>query len=220
MADLGERILERLQIVKISQSELARRVGITQPAIANLIKRGKGGSSHLHKIARELQTTSAYLIGETEDPNENYVPVPSTEVVAQDLGLVPVRELDLSLGMGATFLDVPVTETVRHFPIEFLRAYTRASPDKLFFAHGVGDSMEPTLRDSDLLLIDCSQDTLNISDKIWAIAYAGFGSIKRLRPLPDGGVEMAADNPLVSNAVAYDGELQVIGRVVAIVRKM
>ncbi|TCM43345.1 peptidase S24-like protein [Novosphingobium sp. ST904] len=134
--------------------------------------------------------------------------------------MVPVRELDLTLGMGATYLDVPVTETIRLFPIEFLRAYTRASPDLLFFAHGMGDSMEPTLRDSDLLLVDCSQKSLNISEKIWVITYGGVSAIKRLRPLPTGGVEMMADNLHVPNAIAYDGEMQIIGRVVAVIRKV
>ncbi|KQM21933.1 XRE family transcriptional regulator [Novosphingobium sp. Leaf2] len=217
---LGARIKERLEAKCLSQAELARRVGVSQPSINHLIKRGAGGSSHLHKIAAVLETTPAYLSGETDDASEGYVPVPSTELIAAELGLVPVRELDLNFGMGATFLDVPVTENVRHFPIEFLRLYTRAAPDQLFFAQGMGDSMEPTMRDQDLLLVDCSQTSIKLADKIWAISYAGFGSIKRLRPLPNGGVEMLSDNPHVPNAVAYDGEMHVIGRVVAIVRKM
>lgn len=53
----------------LSQSELARRVGVTQGAIAKVISKNPGGSSHLHKIAHELGTTPAYLTGETDDPN-------------------------------------------------------------------------------------------------------------------------------------------------------
>lgn len=144
----------------------------------------------------------------------------SVQKISADLGLVPVREIDLSLGMGATYLDVPVTETVRLFPIEWLRLYTKADPEHLLFAQGVGDSMEPTLRDSDLMLIDCSQKHLNMSDKVWAIAYADCGAVKRLRPVPGGGVEILSDNLNVPTATAYDGELHILGRVVATVRKM
>lgn len=144
----------------------------------------------------------------------------SVEQITEGLGLVPVREIDLSLGMGATYLDVPVTETIRHFPIDWLRLYTKAAPEHLLFAQGVGDSMEPTLRDSDLLLIDCSQRHLNMSDKVWAITYADCGAVKRLRPVPGGGVEILSDNPSVSTATAFDGELHILGRVVATVRKM
>lgn len=217
---VGQRISERLEAISMTQSELARRVGMAQSSVNALINRNKVGSKHLHRIAAVLQTTPAYLNCEIDDPSENYVPVPSTDMVAAELGLVPVRELDLSLGMGSTYLDVPVTETIRLFPIEWLRVYTRADPDQLFFAQGVGDSMEPTLRDSDLLLIDCSQQTLNISEKIWAITYAGCGAIKRLRPLPNGGVEMMADNQYVTNATAFDEEMHILGRVVAVVKKM
>lgn len=134
--------------------------------------------------------------------------------------LVPVREIDLSFGMGATYLDVPVTEEVHQFPRAWLRRYTRSVPDKLFFAQGIGDSMENTLFDSDLLLIDTAQNTLNMADRVWVITYANCGSIRRLRPMPDGGVAIIADNPKIPREVAYDGELHIIGRVIAVVRRL
>lgn len=134
--------------------------------------------------------------------------------------LVPVREIDLNFGMGATYLDVPVTEEVHHFPSAWLRRYTRSAPEKLFFAQGVGDSMEPTLHDSDLLLIDTDQQTLNSADRIWVVSYADCGMIKRLRPVPGGGVEVMSDKKEVPPFTAYDGELVIIGRVVAVQRKL
>lgn len=134
--------------------------------------------------------------------------------------LVPVREIDLSYGMGATYLDVPVTEEVHHFPRAWLRRYTRSAPDKLFFAQGLGDSMEPTLHDSDLLLIDTDQRQLTSADRIWVLTYADCGMIKRLRPVPGGGVEVWSDKKEVSPFTAYDGELDIIGRVVAVQRKL
>lgn len=217
---LGDRLQKQLDAEGMSQAELARRVGISQPSINHLIKRGSGGSAHLHKIARALNTTPEYLTGETDNPKADFVPAPSTDKVAKDLGLVPVREIDLTLGLGASYLDVPVTETIHHFPREWLRLYTKSPPEHLLFAQGVGDSMEPTIRDFDLLLIDCSQRTLNMSDKIWAIAYGECGAVKRLRPLPDGSVSILSDNPNVPDATAYDGEMHLLGRVVAVVRKM
>lgn len=134
--------------------------------------------------------------------------------------LVPVREIDLSFGMGATYLDVPVTEEVHHFPRAWLRRYTRSAPDKLFFAQGIGDSMEPTLHDSDLLLIDTDQRQLVSADRIWVLTYADCGMIKRLRPVPGGGVEVWSDKKEVSPFTAYDGEIEIIGRVVAVQRKL
>lgn len=134
--------------------------------------------------------------------------------------MVPVREIDLSYGMGATYLDVPVTEEVHHFPRAWLRRYTRSAPDKLFFAQGIGDSMEPTLHDSDLLLIDTDQRQLTSADRIWVLTYADCGMIKRLRPVPGGGVEVLSDKKEVPAFTAYDGEIEIIGRVVAVQRKL
>jgi phage repressor protein C with HTH and peptisase S24 domain len=217
---LGIRIATRLEALGMSQAELARQVGIKQPSINHLINKGAQGSKHVHEIAKALQTTPAYILGETDDPSEGYVPLPSTAAIAAELGLVPVREIDLSFGMGATYLDIPVTEKIRHFSEDWIKLYTRANPDQLLFAQGAGDSMFPTLLDSDLMLIDCSQRNLNMADKIWVAAYAGCGMIKRLRQMPDGGVKILSDNPSVSDEIAYDGELSLIGRVVAIVRKI
>ncbi len=79
---IGDRIRERLHELGISQSELARRVSITQGTVAGLIRGKARSSTHLHKIARELQTTAAYLEGETDDPDE-HAPPPRPQPVIQ-----------------------------------------------------------------------------------------------------------------------------------------
>lgn len=212
----------------MSQAELARRIGVKQPTIADLLSGKSQGSKHLHKIARVLGTTPEALTGERvevgaaiNDRRLAFNGFPAQ--VPPDMALV--REIDLSLGMGSTYLDVPVSEKFRHFSRDWLRQYTHADPDNLLFAQGVGDSMFPTLLDSDLLFIDCSQQHLNVADKIWAVAYAECGSIKRLRPVAgtggaDGGVQMLSDNPVIPPSTAYDGELHILGRVVGVFRKM
>lgn len=73
---VGSRILERLEVVGISQAELARRVGMSQPGINNLVAGRSRSSTYLHVIARELQTTPAYLSGETDDPTSELPPPP------------------------------------------------------------------------------------------------------------------------------------------------
>lgn len=73
---VGSRVLERLEKVGLSQAELARRIGVSQPTISNVIHRSKKGTTHLHQIARELGTTTAYLSGETDDPSATAGPLP------------------------------------------------------------------------------------------------------------------------------------------------
>lgn len=217
---MGDRIAARMAELGISQSELARKIGVSQQAIGKLVKGQVQTSRHLHVIARELGTTPQYLAGETDDPSEGALPTPTPELLSEQLGVVEIKELDLTYGMGACYLDVPVTAETRHFSLSWVRTYTSSSPDKLFFARGIGDSMAPTLLDSDMVLIDTAQQTPRMADQIWAIAYGQVGMIKRLRPMPDGSVKILSDNDRVPPEIAVDGEMHIIGRVVAVIRKL
>lgn len=227
MTDIGTRILERLEALGITQSELARRVGITQPAIANLIKRG-GRSSHLHKIARALETTPEHLEGLPEAeriasprPGFGGFPVPANVIEDEDDEIVEIQELDLAFGMGGgSYLDLPVKAKPRRFTRGWLRLFTQAPPTRIFIAQGIGDSMAPTIQNADICIIDTADTRVKMGDQIWAVAYGETGLIKRLRPMPDGGVKIMSDNPLIEAETAYDGELHVIGKVVAVVRRM
>lgn len=85
---VSERVQERMDAAGLSQSELARRVGVSQPTIYKLLRRSKKGSTHLHRIARELGTSPGYLTGETDDPEEN-APLPPLRPASQSV-LLPV----------------------------------------------------------------------------------------------------------------------------------
>lgn len=220
---MGPRIKERLAAVGRSQADLARAIGVSPQAISKLVQGGTAETPKLYQIARFLQTTPEYLSGESDDPDLTSIVVRKTTspkpAPANDN--VDVQEIDLAYGMGGTFLDdAPPPSNTMSFPREWLRNFTKASPAQLFFARGHGDSMMPTIADADIVLIDRSQDTLRLRDQIWAVAVGGVGMIKRIRPLADGSVAILSDNPLVPEDRAVDGELHVIGRVVAIVRRV
>lgn len=145
----------------------------------------------------------------------------STHEVAEDL--VDVAEIDLRFGLGGTFMDEEIVEgaiVTRSFPRSWLRQVSKSNPDDLYWAVGQGNSMEPMIGDGDIMLIDRSQCTPGHGDLVWAIAYGQTGMVKRLRPMADGSVKILSDNPSVPPEIAYDGELSVFGRVVAIVKKV
>lgn len=217
--NIGDRIRKRLEVLGISQAELARRVGVAQPTIAKLIAGTSRGSSHLHLIARELRTTPEYLTGATEDPAEGALPAPTASMVADQLDAVMIKEVDIAFGMGGTYLDTPVAERMIPFARNWLRNFTDAPPEMLAFARGKGDSMMPTILDGDICLIDLSRRRLNEQDAIWAVAYGEIGMLKRLRAMPDGTVKIMSDNQSVRVETATDGELHLIGRVCGVIRK-
>lgn len=101
----SERVAERMRELGLSQSALAREVGVTQQTIGKVVTGQSSNSSHLHKIARALQTTAAYLTGEINDPAEDAFIPPTPAEIAEQMGLIRIEEIDLSLGMGLGFVD-------------------------------------------------------------------------------------------------------------------
>ena len=137
--------------------------------------------------------------------------------------MVEVAEIDLRFGLGAAIMDEEITEQqvqMRSFPRAWLRYVTTSPASQLYWAKGQGDSMEPKISEGDIILIDRSQTSAAFGDLYWAIAYGQTGMVKRLRPMPDGSVKILSDNPAVPPEIAYDGELTIFGRVVAVVKRI
>jgi transcriptional regulator with XRE-family HTH domain len=152
-----ERLASLMRERNISQSELARRVGVSQQSIGKLVTGASSGSRHIGRIAEELGTTPAYLVGQVEDPHQGAMLLPTDDVIADQLDLVTIDEIDLAFGLGESFTDqVPIEITQCRFPRAWLAMLTEAPPSLLVFARGRGDSMMPTMLDGDIVLIEKS----------------------------------------------------------------
>lgn len=218
---LSARLSERMQQCGVTQAELGRRVGLSQQAIGKLVRGDAHSSAHLHKIARELETTPAYLTGETDDPSAVVMYPPTRDEMAEELGLIKVGEIDLNIGMGAAYLDESSIQTVdRWIPTDWVRNFTTAPASHLAIVRPSGDSMYPTINDRDIVLIDRSSLNIDRQDAIWALSFGGLGTIKRVRAMPDGTYKLMADNPHVGDELAVDGEMFVIGRVAGVIRRL
>lgn len=227
-----ERLQAAMDRARLNQSQLAEQVGIKQPSIGRLLSGETKTTRALERIARVLDTTSAYLTGETDNPgaSEFTATREARESLARQLAsrserqnddLVKVAEIDPKFGLGGAFMDEHAVPEMRTFSRAWLRQITTSPPDELYWARGRGDSMEPTIGDGDVCLIDRSETSPEkFGDTYWAIAYGHTGMIKRLRPMPDGSVKILSNNPSVPPETAYEGELHVFGRVVAVVKKV
>lgn len=222
MTSVGNRIEERLLKLGLSQSELARRVGVKQPTINALIRGGNTTSKHLHRIAAELETSPAYLAGETDDDAPVSVAPSALEALADklDLAIVPELEIGYSMGGGATIFEQYEHKGVVPFQRAWLRSMMNGAIADLFVARGEGDSMQPTILDGDIVLIDTAQRDIRKQDRIWAVAYGDLGMIKRVRRLPNGTYLLLSDNATVPPVECADEEMHVIGRVIWIGRRI
>ncbi|MDM8011762.1 MAG: S24 family peptidase [Parasphingorhabdus sp.] len=227
--ELGIRIKARMDRKGLSQHELARRVGISQAAIHKLISGQTLGSSHLHKIARELDTTVDYLTGEIDDPDMGalrdnklkYIAEPDDPKLLAVPNLAAIPQLDIAYSMGGGAINEFVEPVGQwYFTKDMLRPLMKGGIEQLFVVRASGDSMIPTMINGDLCIVDRAQDDIDQQDRIWAVAYGDLGMIKRVRKLPNAGYQLNSDNAAVSPIEAHDGEMHVIGRVIWIGRAM
>lgn len=218
---IGDRVDERMRAAGHTQSSLARKLGVAQPTIAKLIGGSAQSSGHLHRIARELRTTAEYLTGETDDPVEGALLTPTPQIIAEQLGLAMIPEVDISLSMGGGSVldDNPSTRLVP-FRSDWIQRITRGRPADLVLTQGKGDSMMPTILDGDDVIFNRSERIIRDQDLIWAVGYGDLGMIKRVRRLPRGRFQLNSDNSNVSPIDALEDEIFVIGRVVWIGRRM
>ena len=125
--------------------------------------------------------------------------------------LVPEYSVRASAGIGSIVSDEDI---VGRFA--FRKAWLDArgiKPEALAVVSADGDSMEPTVRDRDILLVDTSVQTLR-AEGIYLIEQAGELRCKRLQALVGGGVKIRSDNQKYESEVV-DAEHANLLRVVA-----
>ncbi len=241
---MAERVRDLAERQALNASRLGAAIGVPSSSAANYWSGKRPWPTEvLHLLAARLQTTIDYLLGRTEDSGVVEFRGSSTqfdEMVDMVSNLrdrkrarqeqdsspsedrVEIASVDLAYGMGGTFLDVGDADVEK---VPFSRSWLRANiadapPEVLGVAQGIGDSMEPVLSDRDLVFFDRSARLEeHVSDKMWVFAYGQVGMIKRLRPMPDGTVKIMSANRTYPDEAASDGELHIIGRVVASLRR-
>lgn len=157
-------------------------------------------------------------IPEGEPPRPGEVNTPP-DLEKYDIELIRRVDISYAMGDGAVIADYPETGFIP-FDRQFLRTLTGAATASLIVANGDGDSMQPTIYDSDYVLIDTSVKRVTMQDKIYALTVAGAGMIKRLRVLPEAKVLVLSDNPLIPPQEFDADDVYIVGRVRWIGRKM
>lgn len=212
-------------------TNIARRIGVS----ASTIGRPLSGAATTRLSMRTIEKLSSEFPdfpgwqGFLDTLSESVVPNRPTRRVSvqrpqsglsSDRDSLAIPMLELGYGMGGTFLDgIDPGEVIEHFPRAFVRMFTAAPENLLCFSHGIGDSMYPTIGDRDVLLIDRSRDTISVNDQIWVLSVGGIGMVKRVR-MGAGKITLLSDNENVPDYDPGDDELQIIGRVIAVVRRI
>lgn len=216
-------LLELVDYTGLEGAKIARRIGVSPSTISRSLSGAattRLSQRTLEKLRSEFPDFPRWsrALSSVTDSQTPYTHQPLTDPEGSETLAIPM--LELGYGMGGSFLDdVDPGEVVKQFPREFIRMYTRAPADMLCFSYGIGDSMEPTITDRDVLLIDLSRKAITLSEQIWVFSSGGIGMVKRARII-GGKVTLMSDNNNVPDYEPAEDELQVIGRVVAIVKRI
>lgn len=136
-----------------------------------------------------------------------------TGIDGGDIPMVDIRHADAAFGLGATFTDEPPEVEVLPFPKVWVESITYSPSGMLSWVRARGRSMEPTISDGDMILLDHSERKVEDQDDIWAFTVGDTRAIKRLRVKGDRFV-ILSDNPSVPDDEEPIDYVNIIARVV------
>ncbi len=214
---LGKRILYALDLRNKKQADLAKYVGIKTATCsqwcADKVKHLK--SDNAIKVSMYLGVNLDWLVNgkgpiDTQEAPEDDEP--------NDVVYIPQYDIAFGCGMGREpTWEEQHTVHQRAYPLSFFQK-KHVNPKRCMFCYIEGDSMEPTLYDGDVVLIDTSQKVDIISGKVYAFRFEDHLRIKRLYRNLKGDITVHSDNPLYRDDIFYHDDLDLdavlIGRVI------
>lgn len=211
---------------EFTQADLAERAGVTQGNIAHLESGRTQTSRKITEIADALGVSVAWLSQGKGDPFAK----PDRAAAPSDLpGAKPVfvadpdhpsrtkiRKVKLKLSAGIKGFQVEPDQRdggMWDIPTRWVEK-NGLIPEKLVAVDVKGESMEPSLYEGDLVVINTAETT-PVSGHVYAVNYEGEPVIKRL--IREGGQwYLSSDNPApkFGRRVCRGAECIIVGRVV------
>lgn len=208
---------------KVGVREMARRLGVSASTYSHYEdpRRFKDQFLPMSKaieFADALETSGVQrgmvlsLAGAQDDSD-------ATEDLSRST-MVDVYDVRASAGHGAV---VPAHEDIidrLSFPPEYLRRITKTSPAHLAIIGVKGDSMETTLRDDDVVMIDLTKTSLDY-DGLFVLRWGDALHVKRIGRASNGSVRIISDNAAIYPATEMErSEIDVVGKVIWMGKKV
>lgn len=161
------------------QNAAARALGIPQSTVFRLVSGGEPSLPTLKTIAEKTGRSILWLATGAESMEVN------------DPVLIPLRDITASAGPGSE-VDDEAPRAWLHFAPTMVEGWRR-NPAHIEAITARGDSMEPTIQDGAIVLIDRSERQVR-SGKIYAFRTPDGLRLKRYQPSISGGILLVSDN--------------------------
>jgi phage repressor protein C with HTH and peptisase S24 domain len=99
------------------------------------------------------------------------------------------------------------------FRADWVKTRLNTEPRNLLLIETIGDSMSPTLEDSDLLLVDLTEPRFK-HDGIYVLRRECDLAVRRVQRRADGNLLVTSDNSAYESLIVARDELRVVGRVI------
>lgn len=162
----------------------------------------------------ELPEVPVYArAGHSDNTHVFEEPIATYNIKMQDYTLVDCYQVFASAGFGATISDELKTDPMA-FRTDWLKKEGLA-PERLAVIRAKGDSMEPTISNNDIILVNlCNGDALR--DGLYVLRIGDSLLVKRLQFDPFGGFKIISDNPGYETQVVTKDQrpdVHIVGRV-------
>ena len=152
-------------------------------------------TTKLHRIAEACAVSMDDLMGRiSHTPSAVSRIASDTDGGTLPEGFVAVPRLEIRASAGPGRAGVPTDD--EEGAIAFRRNWLRSlgiAPGDAQFMLAEGDSMDPTIKDGDLMLLDRGWGRV-IDGKIYVFVREGLVSVKRVQTLALGGLQLISDN--------------------------
>ena len=194
---------------EISVRDMARHVGVSDVAVRKWLKGNEPSGDRLVKVCEYLGVTPAFLIfGDDNAPRQT---------VETDDGMLAVPLLDVQASCGGGYFEdeqqqrLSVVQFIKLNPLAISNHTDYIRRNSLNLITAIGDSMEPTIKNNTIVLVDTSQ-TEDIRDGLYVVAYAHQIFIKRIQITPYG-INLLSDNRKYDKIpIKHREDFKVIGK--------
>lgn len=200
-------VIERLCVERGEDfAGLSRMLGRNPAYIQQFVRRGvpkRLRETERRKLARYFAIPESMLGGPADERGTD--------------GLLPVKRTPVRVSAGpGTFAGDEAGRPYFGFDQRWLKALTATPPERLSIVRVEGDSMSPTLRAGDDILVDTDDCGDRLRDGIYVLRIDDALMVKRIAMHPVGGrITVQSDNPAYPDWPDCDIEvINCIGRVI------
>jgi phage repressor protein C with HTH and peptisase S24 domain len=237
-------VAKRIKDLGLNLAEVSRQIGMNAAYMQQFLERGiprKLKEEQREKLATILKVDEV-LLGAPLKSRHRAPPAPDgpvpdpEELSSEDVASgfhrdrvgedgeksylpVPVHDIRVSAGHG-TLIDAESVTGSWPFPQRYIRDALSIRTRNLSIIEVIGDSMEPTLKSGDRIMVDLD-DRDPTNPGIFALYDGDATVVKRVEKVPASDrVMLISDNPLHNNYEVLASVVSIAGRVVWFGRKL